>query len=73
VTTQNICQPPTSNESRFVTIRMAAETLSVSGQTIRRLIYGGELPAVRLGSLLRIPRVALEEYIEENFVKTAAR
>jgi excisionase family DNA binding protein len=47
--------------------------LSVSGQTVRRLIYEGELPAVRLGSVLRIPRAALEEYIEENFVKAAAR
>jgi excisionase family DNA binding protein len=51
---------------RFVTVRLVAQELGVSQQTVRRLIYEGELAAVRLGSLLRVPRAALEEYLEEN-------
>jgi excisionase family DNA binding protein len=73
VSTCNISEPLAPKESRFVTIRMAAEILSVSGQTVRRLIYEGELTAVRVGSLTRIPRAALEEYIEENLMKIRPR
>ena len=73
MSTRNIGQPTIAEKSRFLTISMAAKILSVSGQTVWRLIYDGDMPAVRLGSLLRIPRSALEEFIGENFVKTRAR
>jgi excisionase family DNA binding protein len=66
VSARNMSQAPAAAENRFLTIRTAAEILCVSGQTIRRLIYEGELPAVRVGSLLRIPRASLEEYLEEQ-------
>jgi excisionase family DNA binding protein len=59
--------------SRFLTVRRVADELGVSQYTVRRLIHDGTLAGVRVGSALRIPRAAMEEYIEENFVKTAAR
>ena len=49
----------------LVTIKEAAETLSVSRSTIYRLIDSGRLLAVRVASAPRIPAAALERFVEQ--------
>ena len=53
---------------RFITVRAAASELNVSTHTVRRMIRDGVLPGVRIGSVLRVPRALLEEYLEEHRV-----
>jgi excisionase family DNA binding protein len=45
-------------------VREAAEILRVSEKTIRRLISSGNLTAVRIGRLVRIPVRAINRMIE---------
>lgn len=48
--------------SQLVTIAAAAEHLSVSPKTVRRLIARGELPARRIGARsIRVPVDALND------------
>lgn len=51
---------------RLLTIADAAELLAVCEFTVRRLIWRGDLPFVRVGRSLRIRRTELEAWIEEN-------
>lgn len=44
----------------LITIAEAARRLSVSSDTIRRMIAKGELPMVRIGRLVRIPAEAVD-------------
>jgi excisionase family DNA binding protein len=46
-------------EKRYFTVKDAAEFLGVNIKTIYRAIAAGELPARRIGRVLRIPRSAL--------------
>lgn len=46
-------------ESIFYTVQEVADILSLSEQTIRKLIREGRLKAVRLGRTYRIPSEAL--------------
>jgi excisionase family DNA binding protein len=53
----------------YLSIREAAEMLKVSPITIRRRIEAGELSAVQLGgrgSSIRIPRAALEAWLNRH-------
>lgn len=45
---------------QLISIAEAADRLSVSTKTIRRLIARGELPARRIGTLVRIPAESLD-------------
>jgi excisionase family DNA binding protein len=54
--------------ARFISVKETAIELGIAEQTVRRLIANGEIPAVRMGYLLRVPRALLEEYLEENRV-----
>lgn len=60
---------------RRVSIKVAAETLGVHPDTIRRRIYAGDLPAVKIGGQIRI-RVsdldALGEPVISGKVEVAA-
>jgi len=42
----------------------AAEALGISRAFCYMLVQRGELPSVRIGSSIRVPAAALEEYIE---------
>lgn len=42
----------------------AAAYLSVSQDTIRRLVKSGQLAHARIGCSIRIPKASLEEYLE---------
>jgi excisionase family DNA binding protein len=52
--------------ARYLTVRMVADELGISVHTVYRMIHEGILPGVRVGSVLRVPRALLEEYLEEN-------
>ena len=43
-----------------------AELLGVSRDTVKRMVRDGELPVVRLRGSVRIPRKALERWIDEH-------
>jgi excisionase family DNA binding protein len=46
--------------ARYLTVTECAAMLGVEHKTVRRLIERGELPALRVGRLLRIDPAALE-------------
>lgn len=50
----------------LVTFQTAAEQLSVSTRTIRRMVDSGSLPVVKIGASTRIPYQALIAYAEGN-------
>jgi excisionase family DNA binding protein len=55
-------------EPLAITIPDAAKRLSVSERTIRRLIERGELRAVRVGRVWRVPMEALRDYLSGSQV-----
>jgi excisionase family DNA binding protein len=48
---------------RLLTLQQAAEELGVKVWTLRRAIWDGELPQVRLGKSIRIDRKDLEAWL----------
>lgn len=50
-------------EPRLVTVKYAAALLGVSTPTVHGLIASGELPGFRIGKCVRIPKEALEDYV----------
>lgn len=52
-----------SNPSDLVTAAAAARRLGVCVVTIRRMVARGELPAVRVGSQLRIAPAAIDALV----------
>lgn len=56
-------------EKVLLTVKEAAELLSVTEGTVRDMAARGELPALRVGRLWRFPRVALERWIEEQMIQ----
>lgn len=54
---------PPLPRSDYLTVAEVAERLRVSKQTVYRRVEQGELPAARIGALLRIHRADYEAYI----------
>lgn len=52
-------------EPRTFSVIGAAQTLGISRASVYRLIQRGELPAVRLGWRLVIPREAIDELLRQ--------
>ena len=50
----------------LLTVAEAAEFLRVHPNHVYELIRRGELPHVRLGRIIRLPRHRLEQWIEEQ-------
>ena len=48
------------------TVAQAAEILNVSEKTVRRLIKKGQLRVIRIGGLLRIDPMDLEDLIRDH-------
>jgi excisionase family DNA binding protein len=48
-----------ASRSAVVTIAQAADVLGIDARTVSRAIHNGELPALRLGRRVLIPRLAL--------------
>jgi excisionase family DNA binding protein len=59
-----VAAPP--KPPRFISLRTVANELGISWRTVRKLVAEGELPAVRIGGVLRVPRSAMEEFLLEN-------
>lgn len=53
------------------TVREVAEALRVHQRTAYRLITGGSLGAIKIGSQWRVPESALLEFIESGWRETA--
>ncbi len=53
-------------DEAFYTIDSLAERWSVSRKTVERLIAKGDLKAVKMGRIVRIPPEYAEEYIREH-------
>ena len=52
--------------SPFLSPRQAAELLNVTRDTVYRLIRSGQLPSVRVGGQLRIPKRTLASRLAET-------
>jgi len=55
-----------------MSIREAAEYLGRSTWSVRRLIWNGELPAVRAGGRVHMDVRDMDEFIERNKVREAS-
>lgn len=52
---------PATSSPDWITLAAAADRLSVSIKTVRRMVSRGDLPAKRIGSrLIRVPAAALD-------------
>lgn len=56
----------TASHPRLISIDEAAELLDSSTKTVRRFVWLGELPAVRIGSRLKIDVRDLETFIRQR-------
>jgi excisionase family DNA binding protein len=57
---ESLHDEPDDRHEVLLTVNEAAYRLGVSERTVRRWIQAGELPALRLGSTVRIPATALD-------------
>ena len=57
-------QQSTTKQAEYLSIEECAALLGVHHSTIRRLIRAGQLEAVKVGRVIRIPRSALETALE---------
>ncbi|MGB3828011.1 MAG: helix-turn-helix domain-containing protein [Ornithinimicrobium sp.] len=55
----------------FMTVAEVAALMRVSKMTVYRLVHNSELPAVRVGRSLRVPRQAVHDYLNESYYGTA--
>lgn len=54
---------PHMQNHAYLTIKEVADLLRVHHTTIRRYVRDGELPSIRLGNKLRIPRAGIAALI----------
>lgn len=59
---------PMPRETRFSTVAEVAKAFRVSNMTIYRMIDSGELPAYRIGRLMRIPTAAAWAYLRGQLI-----
>ncbi|HAF11529.1 MAG TPA: hypothetical protein DCK98_15810 [Chloroflexi bacterium] len=57
---------PPADERLLLTVPEAARTLGIGTTLAYEMVGRGELPHVRLGHAVRVPRQALEAWIEEH-------
>ncbi len=60
-------RPPT-----LLTVREVAELLRVHQRTAYRLITGGSIKAIKIGSQWRVPESALMEFIETGWKESTS-
>jgi excisionase family DNA binding protein len=56
----------THGSHQFMTVVEIAATMRVSRATVYRLLHAGQLPSMRVGGSLRIPREAVETYVRTS-------
>ena len=52
------------NDAHLLTVREAAKFLRIGRNLAYELVARGEIPSVRLGRVIRVPRTALEQWLE---------
>jgi len=62
---ESLMSVPLNSESRLLKVVEAAAYLGVSAWHVRRLVWGGDLPAVRMGAV-RLDRTDLDKFIDEQ-------
>lgn len=55
-----------NDDQLLLTVPETAKLLRISRNLAYELVARGELPAVRLGRVIRIPRDALETWVKES-------
>lgn len=55
-------------EERYLTVKEVGGRLRVSRWSVGRLIKSGELEAVEVGGVIRIPESALSDFIQRHTV-----
>ena len=55
-----------NDEQSMLTVREAAKLLRIGRNLAYELVGRGEIPSVRLGRLIRVPRAELEERLRAN-------
>jgi excisionase family DNA binding protein len=53
-----------TNQNELLTVPEAAKLLRIGRNLAYELVARGEIPSVRLGRVIRIPRTALEQWLE---------
>jgi excisionase family DNA binding protein len=59
-----------TSPSRLLSILEAAEFLNISSWQVRRLVWRGDLPAVRIGRLVRLDLTDLHTFIRKNKISS---
>lgn len=54
-----------ASRTTFLTVAEVAELLRVSRMTVYRWVHAGEIPAVQFGRSYRVPRTAVEQFMEQ--------
>lgn len=52
-----------NDNQRLLTVPEAAKLLRIGRNLAYELVSRGEIPSIRLGRLIRVPRAALEEHL----------
>ncbi len=55
-----------NDDQLLLTVPETAKLLRISRNLAYELVARGELPAVRLGRVIRIPRGALDDWVKES-------
>ncbi len=56
---------------RLLTAQEAADILSLSYRTIKRLIAGNEIPHIRINRNIRFDKIELEKWLKTRSVKVS--
>lgn len=54
------------SEGKLLSIATVADRLDVSRDTVRRLVARGDLPAIRIGSAVRVSAVEFDSFLESR-------
>ncbi|OBF43917.1 hypothetical protein A5787_14280 [Mycobacterium sp. 852002-50816_SCH5313054-b] len=54
--------------SQYLNVREVADALGVTYQHVLRLIKAGEIPAIKIGAAIRVPRSVLDALEHEAYV-----
>ena len=60
---------PDPRSDALFSVREVAGQLGVHPETIRRLIHGGRLDAVRVGRVLRVHKAAVDGFLARQRIK----
>lgn len=53
-------------EVEYVTVSEIAKAVRISRMTVYRLIESKKIPSVKFGNSYRVPKIAIEKYLNEN-------